>query len=101
MNDCATCNGKGYVGDTASRHFPKCLDCPTVPLPADCANCNHSRAYHDGDGGRPCRAWAPVDSADQTTDNYCKCPGWKDKPAAAATTLAVPIKMEEYHGEEF
>ena len=50
----------------------------------ECGGCKHSPAYHDGQGGRPCRAWAPDDSADQTTDNFCKCPGWKDKPKPAA-----------------
>lgn len=43
----------------------------------ECDNCKHSPAYHDGDGGRPCRAWSPDESTDQTTDNFCKCPGWK------------------------
>ncbi len=53
---------------------------------AECGACNHSPAYHDGDGGqkntpRPCRAWNP----DQA-DFFCACPGWtapKPKPAAA------------------
>lgn len=46
---------------------------------AKCAGCTHSPAYHDGDGGRPCRAWAPDESPDQTTDNFCKCKGWQDQ----------------------
>ena len=43
-----------------------------------CAVCNHSPAYHDGQGVRPCRAWNP-----DTTDAKCSCAGWKDKTAPA------------------
>lgn len=58
----------------------------TAPADADpassCGGCNHSPAYHDGDGGRPCRAWNPDEA-----DTFCACPGWsapKPPPAPEA-----------------
>ncbi len=44
---------------------------PDTPLEEECANCKHYPAYHDGDGGRPCRAWDP-----DVDDSKCACPGW-------------------------
>lgn len=32
---CANCDGKGYLGDTASRHFPRCLACHPAPAKED------------------------------------------------------------------
>ncbi|MES2155420.1 MAG: hypothetical protein V4510_09830 [bacterium] len=50
-----------------------------IPAPEPwCASCGHSPAYHDGVGGRPCRAWDP-----DRTDGMCSCAFWK-APAAAA-----------------
>lgn len=70
---------------------------PEVPRDALCASCKHSPAYHDGDGGRPCRAWAPDDAA--TTD-VCPCTGWKDpaKPAAVET-LPWGHERADFHGD--
>lgn len=45
----------------------------------ECGACGHSPAYHDGDGGRPCRAFT-----DQADDLTCACKAWqlpKPKPA--------------------
>jgi len=66
----------------------------TAPLhpEAECGSCKHFPAYHDGQRGRPCRAWAPDDTPDQTTDNYCKCPGWQDpapKPIPATVDESI------------
>jgi len=44
----------------------------------ECGECGHYHAYHDGDGGRPCRAFV-----DTTPDLKCACPGWKEPKAAA------------------
>ena len=53
-------------------------------MSGDCASCSHSAAYHDGDGGRACRAWNPDED-----DNYCACKGWKKpKPVTMPTTPA-------------
>lgn len=41
----------------------------------ECINCNHYPAYHDGDGGRICRAFV-----DHTPDLKCSCNGWGEKP---------------------
>jgi len=60
-----------------------------TPPDAQCASCTHSPAYHDGDGGRPCRAWDP-----DKPDNKCACKGWKDKPAPAAPVTVV-VEMPE------
>lgn len=38
----------------------------------DCADCKHSKAYHDIPSG--CRAWNPDED-----NNFCACDGWKDK----------------------
>lgn len=46
----------------------------------ECGACSHSPAYHDGDGGRPCRAFT-----DATDDLKCACKGWqKSTPPAPA-----------------
>lgn len=72
--------GPGLVA--ARRNLPTVENSVSEPIEQqayeDCAGCGHSRAYHDGQRGRPCRAWAPDDSPDQTTDNYCKCPKWQE-----------------------
>lgn len=53
---------------------------PAVEAPpdAECVHCGHSPAYHDGDGGHPCRAWNP-----DNPDFFCSCLGWKPKPPTA------------------
>lgn len=41
-------------------------------MTGDCADCNHAPAYHDGEGGRTCRAWNPDE-----VHNMCSCTEWK------------------------
>lgn len=53
----------------------------------ECSRCKHYPAYHDGDGGRPCRAWNP-----DNNDHKCVCVGWKKKPIA--TTVVVIQRTE-------
>lgn len=61
----------------------------SAPLPedaapdAECKRCNHYPAYHDGQDGRPCRAWN-----DQTTDGKCACAGWVPKPTTPPSILS-------------
>lgn len=81
------------------------MSAPIAPPPADtpvdaqCANCKHSPAYHDGDGGRPCRAWAPDDAA--TTD-VCPCQGWKAKVVAVAEeSKPWGWERKDLQGDEF
>ena len=55
-------------------------------MTGDCADCNHSAAYHDGETRRPCRAWNPDED-----DNICACKGWKEgKPPAPTTPAPAP-----------
>ena len=54
-----------------------------------CANCDHSPAYHDGDGGRPCRAWDP-----DRPDFKCACKGWEKTPAPVPQPAAAPEPEE-------
>ncbi len=56
-------------------------------MTGDCASCGHSAAYHDGDGGRVCRAWAPNDAA--TTD-ACPCKGWEQSKPKQLSILEQP-----------
>lgn len=53
-----------------------------TPIDATCAGCNHAPAYHDGDGGRPCRAWNPDEP-----DHFCACKGWTPKPPPPPSTV--------------
>ncbi len=55
---------------------------PVAPQDSDpheeCGICKHYPAYHDGDGGRCCRAWNP-----DKPESKCDCPGWKSKAPPA------------------
>ena len=63
----------------------------------ECANCGHSKAYHDGDGGRPCRAWDPVQP-----DYKCACKGWKAKVIAVAVeSKPWGWERKDLQGDEF
>lgn len=55
---------------------------------AECGVCRHYPAQHDGQRGRPCRAWVP-----DNDDSYCACPGWQE-PKTAAPVEAKPWGWE-------
>ncbi len=63
---------------------------PNVSRGAECGACNHYPAYHDGDGGRPCRAWNP----DQP-DAKCACKGWEAPPPKPEPTTTPAGDYEE------
>ncbi len=59
----------------------------------DCGDCTHSAAYHDGDGGRICRAWAPNDEA--TTD-VCPCKGWVEPKSVPLPVAAPSVDADDF-----
>ncbi len=59
-------------------------------MSGDCAECSHSAAYHDGNGGRPCHAWNPDED-----DNYCACKGWV-KPKREPELVSVDAAGTEW-----
>ncbi len=72
------CPKHGYEHDAHDK-------CPNVvESDAECGTCRHSPAYHDGAGGRPCRAWNPDEA-----DSFCACAGWTEPepPPPAPRTL--------------
>lgn len=55
----------------------------------ECGACGHYPAYHDGQGGRPCRAWNP-----DRNDWACACAVWK-KPVESE------LEPEQDYHEEY